>query len=85
MEPPDFEQIARVVAKPHSDRWDEDGDGNVIALSACEDDLAADIEKALREVWNARGAADREALRDAVLDAGPLAENLARVLKRLDR
>lgn len=58
METPDFEQIARGVARPHCDRTDEDGEGNLVYVGADEDTLSSDIAKALRLVWNARGAAD---------------------------
>lgn len=51
---PDFRQIARDVYQS------DDFDGNPIP----------EIEEALRQVWNARGAADLKALeaRDTVLD-----------------
>jgi hypothetical protein len=61
-EPPDFDQIARAIAQRHAGRWDEDGEGNRVDLPANEDDLTADIVELLRQVWNARGAADEERL-----------------------
>jgi hypothetical protein len=57
MEPPDFEQIARESL----DRWG--GEEAPIQRSLIVEDL---IEQ-LRQVWNARGAADLQAI-EAALD-----------------
>lgn len=75
MKTPDFDQIAHATAKPHCDRWDEDGEGNVGMLSANEDDLTADIAEQLRLVWNARGAADIAIVDDELSDRDPESDN----------
>jgi hypothetical protein len=64
-EPPDFDQIARLLATlPH--------------LDAGTDVLAAGIAEQLRQVWNARGAADLKIL------ALPISEIHA-AIRALDR
>jgi hypothetical protein len=84
MPEPDFEQIARAIAKVHANRTDEDGDGNIVALSADEDDLTTDIAEQLRMVWNARGAAD---IAKVQTEAGGTIWQavLPRALRKLDR
>jgi len=81
---PDFDQIARDAI----DRWG--GDEAPIQRALIVEDIAVQ----LRQVWNARGAADGQALKaelQRVLDLGPQPEasrptiNLEQMIKALDR
>jgi hypothetical protein len=63
---PDFEQIAREVL-----------DGLRVAPVADYDDLVPDVAEQLRLVWNARGAADVEAVRSNI--------DIYMAIKALDR
>jgi hypothetical protein len=71
-EPPDFEQIAKRVLLTVTDITDPHYCGSV-----------TQIAEQLRQVWNARGAADIATI-DADLP-GASTKQLARVLHRLDR
>ena len=71
MEPPDFEQIARESL----DRWG--GEEAPIQRSLIVEDL---IEQ-LRQVWNARGAADNEAVRGRMMSDSSMTD----AIKALDR
>jgi hypothetical protein len=83
-EKPDFNKIARVVAEVHANQWDEDGDGNQHRFVS-EDSLAEDIAEQLRKVWNARGAADVQAI-DAVNQRDGVPELLeVNAIRKLDR
>ncbi|OFW37640.1 MAG: hypothetical protein A3J29_06090 [Acidobacteria bacterium RIFCSPLOWO2_12_FULL_67_14b] len=76
-ETPDFEQIARdLVLGLNKQTWD--GDEEAAALGA--------IAEQLRQVWNARGAADVKALfetRDRMAVGDPLDQSRAVGLERV--
>ncbi len=78
---PDFDQIARQFAQDAMS-W-EDG------MSSEAEDLA-ELAEQLRQVWNARGAADRAKVEHELSTmmgsnmAGPYLKNLDRALRRLD-
>lgn len=73
-ESPDFEQLVRTALE----RWNIDpADGPQWAR------MLEDLAEQLRQVWNARGAADLDAI-DAAVGAG-VDTRIARALKGLDR
>lgn len=72
-EPPDFEQLARHIDQLRSELEDApDRDASAELVSA--------VAAQLRQVWNARGAADIEAL-----DAETWTRRDAETLRKLDR
>jgi len=79
-ETPDFEEIARRIGRHHF------GVGYI-----GRSDGEADIATALRNAWNARGAADAALIDQSLstqmgaIAAGPYVKNLTRELKGLDR
>lgn len=80
METPDFEQIGKELRKYFTD----DGE----AREARQNEM---LDQVLRQVWNARGAADAVKLEAelsgmmGVTMAGPYVKNLDRAIRTLDR
>jgi len=76
-ESPDFDQIARELSLGLA----------VLGVAAYREAFAKDLAEQLRQVWNARGAADLAKV-DAEMAASaghPHAKNLDRALRSLDR
>jgi hypothetical protein len=84
-ESPDFDQIARRVLGP----WLEDSHNSV--FDANMEVSIRQVAEQLRQVWNARGAADLTTIEAelsrlmGVTAAGPYLKHLDRALRTLDR
>lgn len=87
-EPPDFEQLARAFAERAFPTA-------VVTVPKAEwstrTEMVAGFAEELRQVWNARGAADRATVdhdlstQMGATAAGPYVKNLDRALRSLDR
>jgi hypothetical protein len=73
-EPPDFDQIARKILHP----WDDPTD----PLWMPSLQMAAEE---LRQIWNARGAADLAAVESPFMGLGPFREKVRDAIRTLDR
>ena len=82
-ESPDFDQIARTLVEAQINAHHYEPIG-ILAM-------VVTIAEQLRQVWNARGAADRATIEGALSSqmgataAGPYVKNLDRALRDLDR
>jgi hypothetical protein len=77
-ETPDFDQLARAFMESATDHGSGSVFGHAVTLALAEQ---------LRQVWNARGAADVAAVKAEVTtgDEFPLMRTLDRVVRGLDR
>jgi hypothetical protein len=82
-ETPDFKKLAHEIAAQILSHRD---DQHVVVVA-----IAEDLEEQLRQVWNARGAADLAKIESELTSqmgataSGPYLKNLDRALRSLDR
>jgi len=82
MEPPDFDQIADTIARrveSHCSDLDPERETDDDAVRAT---VVRAIAEQLRQVWNARGAADMKAIEACQGDAQAAARGSGRVIRQ---